>query len=804
MAKRSLKIAIIIEHVHRRGGQERVIAELITRLSRRHQIDLFCFSAGDIPTDKVRIRRLWCPWRSNTMQAIWIVILSSLVVRPRKYDVVLSQGGNCLVQNFVLVHICHALRAKALREVTSPYQSASTLRRWLLSLRESWAGWMESRAVRRCRGRVMAVSQVLADYMVAQHGLKPSQVFTVANGVDHCNFHPGLAAEFRQTVRQQLGLSDDDFVILFVGGRWFDKGLPFLIEALRLMNSSQGRLIVVGEGDTKLFAKIAAHNEVRSRVVFVPPTKEIVKYYGAADCFAFPSRAEVEGFPLVIIEAAASGVPLVLGPVGGADELVEDGVSGFLANCDPAVIAEKLDTLAADPQFRQRMGQAAHQKSLALSWDRQAEQIEQIFLSKLPEPDRHGEQKAASPPSSLRNGKGSGVRSSEARPDAGTTRVAAVSHSCVVSMNQQLYVELTRYDDVELKLVTPCHWWASLSGRITTSVLPELDDAMVTLPVWLPGQIHLHWYRCRLHRTLKDFAPDILYVDEEPYSVAGAQGAYLAKRLGCKFIVSTKENLVRNYPLPLQWTYKWVLGQADHILAISEEGKAVVRRQGYQGPVTVLAHGIDPEAFCPAPEAARRQRKRLGLAGPVVGYVGRLATEKGVMDLVEAVKIARKEHNLDLSLLLVGEGRLRKRLEQTGREFLGPNRLAVTGHIPHHQIPEYMNALDMLVLPSRTTDRWKEQFGRVLIEALGCRVPVIGSDSGHIPDLIEDTGGGLIFREGDPTDLAEKIQQLVENPGEAQALAQQGRQRVLEKYTWSQTARQLHQVLQQVASGQIP
>lgn len=782
----TLKIAIIAEHVHHRGGQERVVAEIITRLSRRHQIDLFCFSATDIPAENVRVHRLWCPGQSSTLQAIWMVMLSLFVIRPRRYDVILSQGGNCLVQNFVLVHTCHARRAQALKDVRWQYEKTSVVTRLLWGLRQAWATWMEGRAVRRCRGRVIAVSQVLADYVATQHGLKPSEVYTVPNGVDHSVFNPQVTKQLRSQVREAHGLSSEQFIILFAGGRWFDKGLPFVIEALQLM-TQPATLMVVGDGDVELFTQLAEAGNSREKVIFIPPQQQISRYYAAADCLALPTRAE--GFGLVMVEAAACGLPLVVTADGAATELVEDGVSGFLVNYAPAVIAEKLDILAASPELRGRMGQAAHQKSLKLSWDQQAEQIEQIFLSKRPEPSKR------QVTIRLREGL-------QAARDRQVVKVAAISHSCVVDMNQQLYVELAQYDDVELQLIIPRCWWASLSGPITTSVLPELDDVVGTLPVRLPGQINLHWYPRQLHHTLQDFGPDILYVDEEPYSIAGAQGAYLANRLGCKLIVSTKENLVRSYAPPLGWTYKWVLGQADHILVVGKEGEEVLRRRGYEGPITVLPHGIDPQAFHPDRSTGQHLRERLGLTGAVIGYVGRLAKEKGVMDLVAAVKSAREEHNLDLGLLLIGEGQMRHPIEQAAREFLGPSKVVITGHIPHYQVPEYMNALDILVLPSRTTARWKEQFGRVLIEALACEVPVIGSDSGHIPYLIEDTGGGLVFREGDGADLAEKIQQLVENPGKAQALAREGRQRVLEKYTWSQTARQLHQVLRQVATGQ--
>jgi len=116
-------------------------------------------------------------------------------------------------------------------------------------------------------------------------------------------------------------------------------------------------------------------------------------------------------------------------------------------------------------------------------------------------------------------------------------------------------------------------------------------------------------------------------------------------------------------------------------------------------------------------------------------------------------------------------------------------------------MPAYLNALDVLVLPSRTTPRWKEQFGRVIVEALACGVPVVGSDSGHIPRLINDIGGGVIFPEGDIEALAESIDELLSNPGQREALGQRGRQGVLEKYTWRRVAQRLADVLLEIGGG---
>jgi glycosyltransferase involved in cell wall biosynthesis len=106
--------------------------------------------------------------------------------------------------------------------------------------------------------------------------------------------------------------------------------------------------------------------------------------------------------------------------------------------------------------------------------------------------------------------------------------------------------------------------------------------------------------------------------------------------------------------------------------------------------------------------------------------------------------------------------------------------------------------MDCLVLPSRTTKKWKEQFGRVLIEAMACEVPVIGSDSGEIPNVIGESG--LVFREGDADDLYSKLEVLINNKDVGVKLAEKGRQRVLNNFTQEKVAKETYKIYQKIMS----
>jgi glycosyltransferase involved in cell wall biosynthesis len=108
------------------------------------------------------------------------------------------------------------------------------------------------------------------------------------------------------------------------------------------------------------------------------------------------------------------------------------------------------------------------------------------------------------------------------------------------------------------------------------------------------------------------------------------------------------------------------------------------------------------------------------------------------------------------------------------------------------QLPEVMNALDVLALVSRTTATWKEQFGRVIIEAHACATPVIGSDSGAIPEVVSE--GGLVIREGNPTDIAVAIRTLMNDPALCRKMGLAGRKQVEDSYTWQRVSEHMRDI----------
>jgi glycosyltransferase involved in cell wall biosynthesis len=368
-------------------------------------------------------------------------------------------------------------------------------------------------------------------------------------------------------------------------------------------------------------------------------------------------------------------------------------------------------------------------------------------------------------------------------------RVLAVSHALVVPANQALYCEMERLAGVELTLVAPERWRASVGGAMQFERHADLRSTVVQLPVWLAGRIHAHSYR-GLRAARLPQRPDVIYADEEAYSLAAWQCLRLARSLGVPLVFKTNQNLVKQYPPPFCWTERAVYRYAAAALPCSPDCGWVLGTKGYRGRTEVIGFGFDPEVSRPWPTEELRARLGILPEAFVVGFMGRMVPEKGARDVIEAT-LALKRRGVDLQVLMVGVGPQEAELRARAGE-LPAGRVVFGGEVPHGKAAaEHLSCMDVCVVPSRTTAKWKEQFGRVIIEAMACGVPVIGSNSGNVPVLIEETGGGLVFPEGDVETLADRIETLMRDRELARRLAAAGQEYVNREYCFRRLAERM-------------
>ena len=376
-------------------------------------------------------------------------------------------------------------------------------------------------------------------------------------------------------------------------------------------------------------------------------------------------------------------------------------------------------------------------------------------------------------------------------------KVLVISHSCVTDVNQQQFVALHNIPGTEVALILPSRWRNEYDGRLhPPKFLPSLSFPVHSLPVAAPGHVSLHFYTRFPWERLRQFAPDVLLSTQEPWSFSGLQAVLLSKWLHCSLVFQTNQNLEKRYPLPFRWIEQWSYRTAKFALAYSEEARQVMHRKGLNRPSQVVPYGIDISQF--QPQSDSDLRCELGLCGKVVlGFMGRLVAEKGLDTLVEAIELLHRQNfPIPFAVLIVGSGSEETALQQKIQRANLQSHFVFAGVVPHSQAGAYLNCMDIFVLPSRTTLAWKEQFGRVIIEALACGVPVVGSDSGQIPHLLQQTGGGVVFEEGNADALAGHLCELIRSPQRRAALGRTGRSAVHASFSCEAVAEQLHQVLQ--------
>jgi len=369
-------------------------------------------------------------------------------------------------------------------------------------------------------------------------------------------------------------------------------------------------------------------------------------------------------------------------------------------------------------------------------------------------------------------------------------RVLRIWHAAVVAEYRKKIKAIASYPDVELKLLVP-RLWREGGQTVRYQSHPSVDVGFQTITGFVlhPNNIRRYLFLNRLWSLLYHFKPDIVDMEEEPFSAVFIQAIRYARwmHLNSRFIFHSSHNILKPLPDPFRRWEKESLSASSAAIVRNPEAKERLGSLGYRKPIFLTGNGIDLSHFSPGDGSA--MRRTLNIRQPrVVGYVGKLRTGKGVLDLLEAICLLPR----DVALLLVGEGHLRNEIfKRVQLDERLRDRVVLTGAVDPGQMASYYRVMDVLVLPSRTEQGWKESFGRTLIEAMACGVPVIGSNSGAIPTTVGKAG--LIFQEKDSTALAEKIVRLFSQEDLRTSFIEKGIEHC-RQFAWHSIAELHHQV----------
>ena len=347
--------------------------------------------------------------------------------------------------------------------------------------------------------------------------------------------------------------------------------------------------------------------------------------------------------------------------------------------------------------------------------------------------------------------------------------------------------------DVTLRVVTPERWYESFQ-EIVFEQEAHTPCEEFPCPIRFSGYGSRFYYRRGLKHQFRDFQPHIVHLEEEAWSLNALQTIRL-KRKYCpdsRFIFRTSLSIPtkQRFGILPVWIERHVFRETDHAFPLSKNAGKILSQRGYTGKQTPFPNGVDLRLFHKID--VRELKDSLGLTNCfVVGYVGRLLHMKGINTLLEAVA----QLAFDCKLLIVGQGEDEPSFRKTAETLGITARVVWIDAVPPEKVTAYINCMDALVLPSRTTPEWVEFFGRVLIEGMACEVPVIGSDSGEIPQVIGEAG--LVFPEADAAALAGCLHQIAHNAAIRTDLVQRGLARV-ENFTWETIAERTYEVYQQL------
>ena len=345
-----VKIALVVHDYHRSGGHSRYVAELATRFTREHEVHVFANTF--VPEPGIVFHHVPAS-RAHALALIWTFRRNaSRMLRELHFDIVHDQGLCSVVHNVLTAHISNRAWARA--------RLGAPLKEKLFSLVIGW--WEQWQYSLAGRVQVIAVADRVRRDLAVDYGLR-GRVTVIHHGVDTEKFTP---ANRSQALRNEFGMPADQPLFLFVGD--FRKGVKASIEAL-----GAGHLVCVGSTPPEPYRALAAQLHRADRVHFRPATDTVEQYYAGADVLLLPTP--YDAFGMVVLEAMAAGLPVIVSQNAGASELIVDGQNGYILRNEAELPGLMQNAATAAPEI----GWAARTTALQHSWDRVASETLAVY-----------------------------------------------------------------------------------------------------------------------------------------------------------------------------------------------------------------------------------------------------------------------------------------------------------------------------------------------------------------------------------------------------------------------------------------
>lgn len=635
-----MKIALVVHDYHKAGGHSRYVAELAERFAREHDVHVFANHVeGDQPTN-VHFHHVPA-WRASALTTILTFVLPATLKLTGQFDIIHAQGLCCWCADVVTAHICQEGWFTAQAAYQGGLSWRQRLFRVLVGRMERWTFQPGHSS------HVIAISEAVRRDLRRYYG-RTQNVSVIHHGVDIARFHPEQRIRYRADIRAQWGLTDADFVALYVGD--LQKGATTAIETIARVEHA--RLAFVSRSQTDSYRQRAATLNLGDRVIFHPPTDEIERIYAAADVLLFPTF--YDAFGMVITEAMAMGLPVITNRAAGAAELIVHEQNGLIIEKadDAASFSVALRRLMMDASLRERLGANARRTVEALTWDHVAEHTMAVYR-------RAHEQKQSIKPTItfLINGGPTGPLST--RAEAFAERLKGQYDIHLLYRSEHKISSLLRF------AVTLFRLRPSLSYVFDMGYSGVLAAALYKL--WANNRVVID-------------TGDVIYELAKSLGTRSRIGLWLTQQLE-----------------------KLSLIIADHLIVRGTRHQQWLRSQGISR-VEVIQDGVDVESFQSAEATALRRQLALDKV-LTIGLIGTSVwNEQWDMgygwELVETLRLLRDE---PVKGILIGDGDGIPRLKARCREYGIEENMLFLGHVPYEQLPLYLDLIDVC-LSTQTND----------------------------------------------------------------------------------------------------
>ncbi|MBI4753413.1 glycosyltransferase family 4 protein [Candidatus Desantisbacteria bacterium] len=356
-----MKIAIPIIRFDKQGGIERHTYELVKELSAEHEVHIFAHQWEDISNPRVIFH--YVPvFDIPILPPVSFPIMTTLMIKQEGCDVVYNNGaGYTFIQDVITTASLHTAWMEEAKK--------NGLRKYFLNPLHYYFFILEKYIYKKGRyKKIIAISNFIKAHLMTYFHIPEEDIIVIYHGVNLEEFNPENKNLIRKKIRDNYQIKENETLLLFVGKEYKRKGLRYIIDALDILQRDDIKLLVVGK-DTSRYSKALA-TSFDKRVIFAGHSQDVASYYAAADIFVFPTT--FDAFGMVVLEAMAAGLPVIVSNKAGSSELIENRVDGIVLNdCKNArEISQGIAYLMKDREAMKEMGEKARKKAERYSWEK--------------------------------------------------------------------------------------------------------------------------------------------------------------------------------------------------------------------------------------------------------------------------------------------------------------------------------------------------------------------------------------------------------------------------------------------------